>query len=232
MSSQTNYTLTNYAEHAESVSHDLVKKYLERDRLTAGQLWRQIKEDIVASEEGYILFDDTVLDKTHSRKIDSVRWQYSGNAHGIIRGIGLVNCVYVNPETKQFWVIDFRIFDPEKDGKSKVVHVKEMLNNLVNHKQLAFKTVLMDSWYANYQLMLHIHHLKKRFYCPIKKNRLARSPEGEKYENVTLLTWSEEQLSQGQLVQLKGMPKEIPLRLFSISIPITPQVANYGKAIF
>lgn len=36
------------------------------------------------NEHGYVVFDDTVLDKNHSRNIESVRWQYSGNAHGII----------------------------------------------------------------------------------------------------------------------------------------------------
>jgi hypothetical protein len=82
LSIQVNYTLTNYAEHVSSVSHDLVKLYLERERLTASDVWLQVKSDIVASDEGFIVFDDTVLDKSHSRHIESVRWQYSGNAHG------------------------------------------------------------------------------------------------------------------------------------------------------
>tara|TARA_Y100000815_G_C13228678_1_gene457164 strand:+ start:549 stop:806 length:258 start_codon:yes stop_codon:yes gene_type:complete len=75
----------------------------------------------------------------------SVRWQYSDNAHKVIRGIGLLNSVYVNPDAEQFWIIDYRIFDSDKGGKTKVPHVKEMLNNLKNHKQLPFKTVLMDT---------------------------------------------------------------------------------------
>ena len=58
------------------------------------------------SARGYVLFDDTVLDKHHSRRIELVRRQYSGNAHGVIAGIGLVTCVYVNPDTDQFWLID------------------------------------------------------------------------------------------------------------------------------
>lgn len=219
VSSQTNYTLTHYAEHVENVSHDLVNLFLKKERLTASHVWRQVKDDIVASPEGYIIFDDTVLDKSHSKKIDSVRWQYSGNAHDIIRGIGLLNCVYVNPNTEQFWIIDYRIFDPGKDGKTKVDHVKDMLNNVVYHKQLAFKTVLMDSGYANYQLMLHIHQLGKLFYCPLKKNRLARPLNSdEHYKAVTELTWDENSRSHGQVIQLKNMPKEIPLRLFSISV--------------
>src|SRR5215204_6935466 len=219
ISSQSNYTITNYAAHVEHVSHDLVKLFLETERLTASDVWKQVENDIVISPYGYIVFDDTVLDKSHSKKIDSVRWQYSGNAHDVIRGIGLLNCIYVNPETEQFWVIDYRIFDPDKDGKTKVEHVKEMLNNIVYHKQIAFKTVLMDSWYANYQLMLFIYHLDKLFYCPLKKNRLARQLDStEKYKHVSILSWDEESLNSGQLVQLKNMPKEIPLKLFSISV--------------
>lgn len=219
ISSQTNYTLTHYAEHVNTVSHDVVKLFLENERLTGSAVWKQVKETIRDSDEGYIVFDDTVIDKRYSRKIDSVRWQYSGNAHGVIRGIGLLNCIYVNPLTEQFWIIDYRIFDPDKDGKTKVDHVKDMLNNAVHHKTLAFKTVLMDSWYANYQLMLHIHHLGKLFYCPLKKNRLVRLFDSESaYQPVSELAWDAHSYSQGQDVQLKNMPKEIPMKLFSISV--------------
>lgn len=201
------------------MSHDLVNLYLQRDRLSASTLWRSIKADIVPSENGYIIFDDTVLDKHHARKIDSVRWQYSGNAHKVIRGIGMVNCVYVNPETEEFWPIDFRIFDPTKDGKSKLEHVKDMLNNLVYHKRLPCRTVLMDSWYASHQLMLFIHDLDKYFYCPLKKNRQVNPIDSEqKYGAVRDLSWDDEQYATGQLIQLKGMPKHIPLKVFSVSV--------------
>ena len=40
-----------------------------------------------------------ILDKHHSRRIELVRHWYSGNAHRVIVCIGLVICVYVNPET-------------------------------------------------------------------------------------------------------------------------------------
>jgi hypothetical protein len=120
------------------------------------------------------VFDDTVIDKNHSRNIESVRRQYSGNAHQIIRGIGMVNCIYVNPTTEQFWLIDFRLFAPGHDDKSKMDPVEDRLKNVHHHNQLLYKTVLMDSWYASHSMMLFIHHLGKLFYCPIKSNRLAR----------------------------------------------------------
>ena len=196
-----------------------MKLYLERERLTASNVWKQVKAEIVESDDGYIVFDDTVLDKTHSRKIDSVRWQYSGNAHKVIRGIGLVNCIYVNPETKQFWVIDFRIFDPEKDGKGKVDHVAEMLINAIFSKKISFKTVLMDTWYATSKLMLLINDHKKLFYCPIRKNRLAKSWDtDDKYVSIRELEWTEDELHQGKSVRLKGMPEHLAMKMFSVAV--------------
>ena len=81
-----------------------------------------------------------IADKDSSNAIEGVRRQYSGNAHSVIKGIGIVTCVYVNPDTKQFWAIDYRIFDPEVDGKSKLDHVNEMLNNIVYQKRVCFST--------------------------------------------------------------------------------------------
>jgi polyferredoxin len=53
------------------------------------------------SLNGYLLFDDTVADKNYSREIDVVRRQYSDNAESVIRCIGIVTCIYANPETAQ-----------------------------------------------------------------------------------------------------------------------------------
>ena len=89
-----------------------------------------MRPQVVLSARGYVLFDDTVLDKHHSRRIELVHRQYSGDAHGVIAGIGLVTCVYVNPETDPFWLIDYRFFAPEADGKIKLNHVADMLDQL------------------------------------------------------------------------------------------------------
>lgn len=56
----------------------------------------------------------------------------------MIKGIGVVTCVYVNPQTDQFWIIDYRIYDPDGDGKTKLEHVQDMLLNCVYQKRLDF----------------------------------------------------------------------------------------------
>jgi hypothetical protein len=57
----------------------------------------------------------------------------------------VVSCVYVNPQTGRFWVIDYRLFDPDADGKTKLDHVKDMLRS-VSHRGVSFEAVLMDGW--------------------------------------------------------------------------------------
>jgi len=70
-----------------------------------------------------------VLDKSFGPEIEPTRHQYSGNEKRVIRGVGVVSCVYVNPTTEHFWVIDYRIFDPDTDGFTKIDHVREMLGS-------------------------------------------------------------------------------------------------------
>ncbi len=107
---QTNYTLTYFAEHKPRYSHDAVKQYLETDKVTASRVWESVRGQVAASKEGYLAFDAAVLDKSSSFRIELVRRQYSGNAQAVIKGMGVVTCVYINPTTDQFWIIDYRIY--------------------------------------------------------------------------------------------------------------------------
>lgn len=219
LSSQINYTVTNLAEHLESISHDAINYYLKREKLTPRLLWDNVKEVVEPDTNGYIIFDDSVLDKRYSEEIEIVRKQYSGNEHGVLKGIGVVSCVYVNPTIQKFWVIDYRIFNPDVDGKTKIDHVKDMLQNLVYHKLLPFDTVLMDTWYAVNSLMLYIDSLDKIYYCPLKTNRLVDDTFGqEKYKRVELLEWSPEELDCGKIIKIKGFPANKKVKLFRVTV--------------
>jgi Transposase DDE domain len=217
LSSQINYTLTYFADHSQKYSHDAINRLLAQDRMTPRLVWENVQGDVEQVAGGYLVFDDTVSDKSYSRQIELVRRQYSGNAHGVIRGIGIVTCVYVNPVSQQFWLIDYRIFDPDGDGKTKLDHVREMLTNCVYQKQLRFCGVLMDTWYATRQLMLYIERLQKLYYCPLKDNRLVDETAGtQPYQRVDSLTWNQFEQAQGKLVKIKDFPKGHRVKLFRL----------------
>lgn len=219
LSSQTNYTLTNLAEHLECFSHDTINRYLRGEKLTARLLWDNVKPVLQSNDNSSVIFDDTVIDKNFSCCIELVRRQYSGNEHRVIRGIGLISCVYVNGETGQFWVVDYRIYDPEGDGKTKLDHVADMLKNLVFHKHLPFARVLMDSWYAAQKLMALIEQLGKIYYCPLKRNRLVDDSGGiEPYKSLEKLAWSNQELQHGKLIKIKNFPKDKKVKLFRVTV--------------
>ena len=217
--SQINYTLTNFADHSERFSHDAVNRFLRNEKLRPSVVWDNVKGQIVTTSAGYLVFDDTVVDKQHSFAIELVRRQWSGNAKGVIKGIGVVTCLYVNPETDQFWLIDYRLYNPEGDGKSKLDHVQEMLKGAVYSKELPFQAVLMDSWYATKDVLLQIEDLKKVYYCPLKTNRLMDDSNAQQpYRRVDSLTWTDEEQARGKRVKLRGFPKGHKVQLFRVTV--------------
>ena len=219
LASQTNYTQTYFAEHTQKWSHDQINRYLRNETISPRQVWENVKDDIQFSNNGYLLFDDTVVDKNYSSKIEPARRQYSGNAGGVITGIGIVTMVYVNPDIDAYWILDYRIFDPDRDGKSKIDHLLEMLSNAHFAKELPFRIVLVDSWYASRQVMRYIESLEKLYYCPLKSNRLVDDSDGQHpHQNVDTLHFNEGEIVHGKSVHLKNFPKGHRLKLFRLTL--------------
>lgn len=216
--SQVNYTQTYFADHSEQLSHDRINRLMRQSKLKPHELRQLVRSELVLSENGYILFDDTVVDKRHPFAIELARRQWSGNAKKVIKGIGIVTCVYVNPDTNQFWVIDYRIFDPDRDGRSKLDHLLEMWRTILYVEKLPFHTVLMDSWYATVKVMKTIEKAGKIYYCPIKVNRQVTQSPDAPYQRVDSLAWSQEELESGKMVHLKKFPNGHQLKLFRIGL--------------
>ncbi|NEP89570.1 MAG: hypothetical protein F6K18_23575 [Okeania sp. SIO2C2] len=73
LNSQTNYTITNLANHLQDISHDTINRYLRIANLNYLDLWRNVKEEIVTDKQGYRIFDDTVINQKFSDQIEIVR---------------------------------------------------------------------------------------------------------------------------------------------------------------
>ena len=119
-----NFTQTYFADHTEKWNHDQLNRLLREERISARDLWRAVKDDREIDPDGYLLFDDRVISKRYSKAMEPVRRQWSGSEKRVIEGIGLVTCVYVNPKTQVYWIIDYRIYDIERDGKTKIQHLR------------------------------------------------------------------------------------------------------------
>lgn len=211
VSTPINYTCSNLAEHLEGISHDAVTDYLARERHTARQLWELAHHLIDDSPDAFLIIDDSVQDKRYSRKIELVKRQYSGNEHGIVAGIGVVNLLHSAGADHDFYPIDYRIYAPDADGKTKNDHFRDMLVSAIADKRLKARTVLFDSWYASADNLKLVHRADRIFYTTLKANRLVSLDKAAGYIHLSEIEWTPERLEQGVTVRLQKVPFDVQL---------------------
>ncbi len=214
VSTIANFTATHLAEHLDGVSHDTINDFLQTERLTARALWELVASLISDSPAAFLIVDDSVQDKRYSRFIELVRLQYSGAAQGLVRGIGVVNLVHSPGATGDFYPLDYRIYAPDTDGKTKNEHFREMLLRAVADKQIQARTVLFDSWYAAADNLKLIHRLGLSFFTTLKANRLVSLTKEVGYIHLDAIEWTAERLQNGVSVKLKEVPFRV--RLFKL----------------
>jgi hypothetical protein len=217
ISTPKNCTCTYLAEHLEEVSHDVVNDFLRQKRFMPRDVWKLVKERIADSKEACLIVDDSVHDKRYARFIELVRRQYSGNEHRVIKGIGVVSLVHSAGKDEDFYPIDYRVYAPEVDGKTKNDHFQEMFVNAVDQKQIQARTLLFDGWYASAENLKLIHRRQRIFFTTLKSNRLVSLSKEQGYIHLEEIEWTAARLALGILVKLKEVP--FPVRLFKLVAP-------------
>jgi Transposase DDE domain len=219
-----NFTCTNLSDSVESVSHDKLTRYLGTYPVNEKSLFEKLHPEVgCLPSNGYLIFDDTVLDKRYSHQISMVRRQYSGNVGGTVQGIGVVVMLYYVPSLDKFYLLGYRLFDPDLDSKSKIDHVADLLDD-AQTQCVAYQGVLMDTWYAVARLFQKIHHLGKYFYCPIKTNRLVKDSTAKTYSSVGDLMWNEHQMQYGKSIKVKDLDMDVKLFKVVVSTDKTDYV--------
>jgi len=177
LASQTRYSgaeLSRVAPDDDPMSHDAVAKWLSRSDFRPADIWNQAKP-LVDMKSGYLIADDSVLDKRYSRNNELAKLQYSGNEHGLVKGIDLVNLLWT--DGKRFIPVDYRIYQKDIDGKDKNDLFMEMLQRAVNRGFYPLY-VLMDSWYGSVKNLKFIRKRNWHFICNLKSNRRVSVAKG------------------------------------------------------
>jgi hypothetical protein len=180
----------------EEMSHDSVSRWLSDERYTPKVLWQE-SQHMVELDKGYLVIDDSVLDKPYAMKMDLVKYQYSGKHHDVVKGIGLINLLWTKGD--QYIPVDYRIYAPENDGKTKNDHAREMLS-VAKKREFQPKYVLMDSWYTNVGNLKAIDAYTWKWIGALKSNRLVSQQKGT-YISVADLDWT---ATPAHTVWLKG----------------------------
>ena len=97
------------------------------------------------SPEAFLLVNDRVQDKRYIRFIDVAKRQYSGNGHGTVISIGLVNLVHSSGEAGDFLPLGYRVYALDHDGQTKNDHFLTMFDQVVSENKPLAHTILFDS---------------------------------------------------------------------------------------
>lgn len=211
LSTPRNYTCTHLAAHLPDVNHDQVNRFLRTNRFSAAQLRTLVQPLLNDSPEAFLLVDDSVQDKRYSRFIELAKRQYSGNTHGPVTGIGLVNLVHSSGQSGDFLPLDFRVYAPQEDGLTKNEHFQAMFAQVVAEKQLLARTIVFDSWYAASENLKLIHRAEWTFFTTLKSNRLVSLSKEMGYQSLDSLEPPERGWSRGVDVRLQKVPFAVKL---------------------
>ncbi|RZJ93242.1 MAG: hypothetical protein EOO60_05195 [Hymenobacter sp.] len=151
------------------MSHDQVNRFLRTTSLSVSQLRELVQPLFADSPEVFLLMDDSVQDKRYSNFINLTKRQYSGNVHGMVWGIGLVNLMHSSGKAGDFPPLDYRIYAPDADQKTKNDHLLDLFDAVVLEGKVLVRTLLFDSWYAGSTNLKRIHRAGWVFHHPEKQ---------------------------------------------------------------
>lgn len=176
------YSAVALSEVSEAeVSHDMVTRWLAESRCSPREIWKANKDSILG-KGGVIIADDTVIQKSYSKKIELVRWQYSGAEHDIVKGIGMLNMLFVDNTGEQY-PMDLRIWEPKEDKKTKNDLFREMLQ-AAKERGVTPEVVIADCWYGSLENVKYIRSLGWNWIMGLKKNRAVN--RNEKLEDLNI----------------------------------------------
>lgn len=168
------------------IGHDKITDFLAKSDFNSKYLWLLVKETVrsVESDDGVLIFDDTVEEKQWTDENEIITWHHDHSKNRSVKGVNILNCLYhsKNVDIPVAYEIIHKpvLFSDPKTGrirrKSKVTK-NELLRDMLkictaNH--LRFRYVLTDNWFSSKENMCLIKsELSKDFIMAIKSNRTA-----------------------------------------------------------
>ena len=208
--SQGNTTATGLSEMLDGVvSHDKFTRMLSHQDFTSKELWQLVKPIVreIESDEGVLIFDDTIQEKAWMEENDLICWHYDHSKGRNVKGVNLLNVLY---HSNNYSIpVAFELIkktekyqckktnkQKRKSEHTKNEHMRAMLNTCCGN-QLKFRYVLTDSWFASSENFTHIRKKGKHFISALKSNRGVAFGE----DKANFVRISEANIPKGQAVQ-------------------------------
>ncbi len=156
------------------VAHDAFTRLLQPLEPDSETLWEEARTQIERTS-GLLVLDDSTLDKPYSQRNALVYRHWSGKQKAVVLGINLITLLWTDGE--RVVPVHYRIFDKDRDGKTKNDHFAEMLLAAFE-RGFAPALVCFDSWYASVENLKLCRSLGWHFLTRLKSNRQIRASGG------------------------------------------------------
>ena len=161
-------------ESRDAPAHDAFTRLLTRLEPDSETLWTEAQSQIEKTS-GILVLDDSTLEKPYSPLNALVYRHWSGKQKEVVEGINLITLLWTDAE--RCVPVDYRVFDKDRDGKTKNDHFSEML--IVAHERgFEPQLVCFDSWYGSIDNLKLCRSLGWHFLTRLKANRQIRVAGG------------------------------------------------------
>jgi hypothetical protein len=204
----TDYLLSSFGQTSatglsnlldNSIKHDTFTRFLSQSNFSSKDLWVSVKPLVRAheSENGYLIFDDTIIDKAFTDENDLISWHWDHSKKRNIKGINLLSAFYCTSNGQQDDLripvafetikktIRFCEIKTKKEKRTSPISKNELMRQMIAQciaNGLIFKYILADSWFASVENIKFIVDKKRFFIFDMQSNRLAALSEKDRNE--------------------------------------------------
>jgi len=151
----------------DPVAHDTYTRLLHRLDPSSDALWEETAP-LVQRESGFLIIDDTTLDKPYAKSMELVTKHWSGKHHAVVSGINLITLLWT--DGAKIFPIDYRIYQPSRDQRTKHDHFQEMLR-VAHTRGFQPTCVLFDTWYSSMENLKIVRSLGWHWLTQLQSNR-------------------------------------------------------------
>lgn len=163
-------TATAMARVVKETSHDNLSRILKDPKFSWQTLLRTLALRIFGKlSDGWLIIDDTVIDKSFAKQIENLSWIYCSKKQRSVLGLNLILLCWSNGAITI--PLAFKIWK-KGGGKSKFDLALELLAYARNVLQIRPKYITFDSWYASKKILKRLRKYRWIFYSQLKRNRI------------------------------------------------------------
>ena len=148
-------------------AHDAFTRLLHRLEPESQTLWQEAQPQ-VGSTTGFLVLDDSTLDKPYARQIELVTRHWSGKHHAVVRGINLLTLLWTDGD--RHVPCDYRLYDKATDGLTKNDLFRAMLQ-VAHERGFTPQCVVFDGWYSSLENLKAIRRYGWTWLTRLKCNR-------------------------------------------------------------